>query len=173
MSSRNTDTSSHDFLPAGVALMKVESNAFTDGGSIPSRFTCDGDDVSPPLEITGIPNSARTLVLIMDDPDSPSGTWDHWVLFNIPGQSESLQSIPAGESPAGVSAKNSWGKTGYGGPCPGSGSHRYFFRVYALDAAIVLPMDEGDSRDAVERAMRGHVVAYGELTGRYERAKRP
>src|SRR3989344_1173041 len=150
-----------------IPAMTITSGEFASGASIPSRFTCDGEDISPTLSIAGIPKDAKTLVLIMDDPDSPTGTWDHWVLFNIPAQSESLHAIPAGQEPQGVQGKNSWGRLGYGGPCPGKGIHRYYFKVYALD--IELPLSAGSAKKQEEEEMAGHALAYGELIGRYQR----
>lgn len=155
---------------AAAALpLQVTSSEFSAGAPIPTRFTCDGNDASPPLGIAGIPREATTLTLIMDDPDSPTGTWDHWVVFDIPTQNESVRSIPAGEEPRGVQGRNSWGRLGYGGPCPGKGEHRYFLKVYALDDELALP--EGSTKKEIETAMAGHVLAYGELMGRYERGR--
>ena len=131
---------------------------------MPSEYTCDGDDLSPPLSISDVPSNAKSLALVMDDPDAPAGTWDHWVVFNIPA---ATKEIPKGTEPKGTKGKNSWGRTGYGGPCPPSGTHRYFFKLYALDTALNLP--EGAAKKELERAMQGHVVAQAELMGTYKR----
>ncbi|MBS3101421.1 YbhB/YbcL family Raf kinase inhibitor-like protein [Candidatus Woesearchaeota archaeon] len=121
--------------------MKLTSPAFAHNGAVPSEFTCDSSDVSPPLTISDVPSNAKSLVLIMDDPDAPVGTWDHWIVFNIP---PSAKEIAKGTEPKGTAGKNSWGRTGYGGPCPPSGTHRYFFKLYALDTQLNLP--EGSAK---------------------------
>ena len=140
--------------------MNVTSE-FDMNGKIPEKYTCDGEEVNPPIYIEGIPVDAESLVLIMDDPDAPVGTFDHWIVWNIePGNIEE-NSVP------GVQGKNSFGKTAYGGPCPPSGEHRYFFKLYALDTKLDLP--EGSDKEAVEKAMEGHVVEMGELIGLYSR----
>ena len=144
--------------------MKLTSSAFAHNGQMPSEFTCDGSDLSPPLSISDIPQSAKSLVLICDDPDAPVGTWDHWAVFNIPA---SAKEIPKGTEPQGTSGKNSWGRTGYGGPCPPSGTHRYFFKLYALDATLNLP--SGSTKKQIEAAMHGHILAKAELVGLYKR----
>ncbi len=159
--------------PAGAARkggtkmgeLRVSSPAFGHGASIPALHTCDGRDTTPPLDIGGVPEKARSLVLIMDDPDAPMGTWVHWVVWNIPPRTTELRenSLPEGS----VEGRNSWRRTGYGGPCPPSGSHRYFFKLYALDTTLGLPTsaDKGE----VERAMKGHILAEGQLMGTYKR----
>lgn len=147
--------------------MKLTSSAFTHNGNIPSEFTCDGSDLSPPLTISDVPANAKSLVLICDDPDAPVGTWDHWVVFNIPA---STIQIPKGTEPNGVAGKNSWGRTGYGGPCPPSGTHRYFFKLYALDTMLNLPA--GSTKKQIEAAMQGHILAKAELIGLYKRVGR-
>jgi len=146
--------------------MKLSSPAFKEGASIPVRYTCDGEDVSPPLTFGDVPKNAKSLVLIMDDPDAPVGIWDHWVAFDIP---PATTQIAEGSEPAGTAGKNSWKRTGYGGPCPPDREHRYFFRLYALDAALNLPA--GSTKGDVERAMRGHVIAEAALMGRYNRKR--
>ena len=148
---------------AGGAGMKITSSAFQQGGNIPSKFTCDGG-ASPPLQITGIPSGTRTLVLIADDPDAPGGLFTHWLIWNIPPQTSS---ITEGSAPKGVHGTNDFGKSGYGPPCPPSGTHRYYFRVFALDRELALPA--GAKRGQLDGAMKGHVVAQGELMGRYSR----
>ena len=144
--------------------MKLTSTAFIHNGQIPSEFTCDGADLSPPLSISDVPANAKSFVLIMDDPDAPVGTWDHWIVFNIPS---SAKEIPKGTEPNGADGRNSWGRSGYGGPCPPSGTHRYFFKLYALDTMLNLP--EGSAKKDIEKAMQGHIVAKTELMGTYKR----
>lgn len=146
--------------------MKLISSAFENGGRIPSKYSCDGENISPELKISDVPEDTKSLVLIMDDPDAPVGTWDHWVVFNI---SSSVGEIKEGEEPVGVKGKNSWGKTGYGGPCPPDREHRYFFKLYALD--IELDLSEGATKKEVEDVMEGHVLEKVELMGRYERVR--
>jgi len=131
---------------------------------IPPEFTCDGSDVSPPLEISDAPASTKSLALIVDDPDAPVGTWDHWIVFNIP---PSTRQIGKGTEPQGTPGKNSWGRTGYGGPCPPSGTHRYFFKSYALDGNLNL--QPGSTKKQIEAAMQGHIIAKAELVGLYKR----
>lgn len=145
--------------------MKISSPAFAHNGGIPAKYTCDGADVSPPLVIGDVPAVAQTLALIVDDPDAPVGTWVHWVVWNIdPGARE----IGEGKAPArGIEGRNDWGRNGYGGPCPPSGAHRYFFKLYALDASLNLP--HAATKKDVERAMEGHIIARGQLTGLYKR----
>jgi Raf kinase inhibitor-like YbhB/YbcL family protein len=151
---------------AGGARMKITSSAFQEGGNIPSRFTCDGSDTSPPLQITGIPSEAKSLVLIADDPDAPSGLFTHWLVWNIPPQTDS---IAEGSAPKGVQGNNDFGKSGYRGPCPPPGTHRYSFKIFALDRE--LDLHAGAKRSQVDAAMKGHAIAQGELVGRYARRK--
>jgi hypothetical protein len=142
--------------------MKIESSAFKNGASIPPRYAKQGDNVSPPLSISGVPPEARSLVLIMDDPDAPRGLFTHWVVFNIPP----VAWFAENEVPKGARVgKNSWGEAGYGGPQPPDREHRYFFRLYALDRMLDLP--KGASREQVEAAMKGHVIAQAEWMGRF------
>jgi Raf kinase inhibitor-like YbhB/YbcL family protein len=143
--------------------MKLSSSAFTDGQSIPARHTCDGENVSPPLALEDIPDGAAVLALIMDDPDAPVGTWDHWVAFDIP----LAAAVPEGVGSLGIPGRNSWRRTGYGGPCPPSGTHRYFFRAYALDRPLGL--GQGAGKKQVLAARKGHVLAEATLMGRYSR----
>ena len=150
-----------------VDIMKLTSPSFQHNGNIPSEFTCDGTDLSPPLTISDVPSNAKSLALIMDDPDAPVGTWDHWIVFNI---NPSTREIPKGKEPSGTAGKNSWGRTGYGGPCPPSGTHRYFFKLYALDAMLNLP--QSSAKKDIEREMQGHILAKAELIGLYKRAGR-
>jgi len=155
----------------------IESPAFHDGGSIPRRFTCDGDDVSPQLHWNGVPGSAKSLVLIVDDPDAPDPaaprmTWVHWVLYDLPPTSSGLpESVSAQALPAGTrQGLNDWRREGYGGPCPPVGDHRYFFKLYALDT--VLPALEPPTKEHIEGVMKGHVLAQTQLVGRYRRSGR-
>ncbi|MFH1722852.1 MAG: YbhB/YbcL family Raf kinase inhibitor-like protein [Candidatus Altiarchaeota archaeon] len=145
--------------------LELSSSAFSEGETIPSKYTCDGDDINPPLKIAGAPDGAESLVLIMDDPDAPMGTWDHWVLFNINPKTDS---IPEDTIPEGAfQGVNSWGKTEYGGPCPPSGTHRYFFKLYALDNSI--PVEEIPDKKMIEASIKGHILAQTRLMGKYQR----
>ena len=153
-------------LAAGGAKMKITSSAFQEGANIPSKFTCDGENTSPPLQIADIPSEAKSLVLVVDDPDAPSGLFTHWTVWNIPPQTSA---VGEGSAPKGVQGTNDFGKSGYGGPCPPSGTHRYYFKIFALDRELDLPF--GAKRGQLDAAMKGHVVAQGELMGRYSRQK--
>jgi Raf kinase inhibitor-like YbhB/YbcL family protein len=146
--------------------MKVTSSAFHEGANIPSKFTCDGSDTSPPLQIAGVPSGAKSLVLIVDDPDAPGGLFTHWLAWNIPPQTVS---IAEGSAPKGVQGANDFGKSGYRGPCPPPGTHRYSFKIFALDRELEL--SSGAKRSQVDAAMKGHVIAQGELVGRYAKSK--
>lgn len=148
------------------ATLKITSSAFHEGGDIPSQFTCDGSDTSPPLQIAGVPPEAKSLVLIADDRDAPGGLFTHWLIWNVSPQTTS---IPEGSAPKGVQGANDFGKTGYGGPCPPPGTHRYSFKVFALDRD--LDLRSGAKRTQVDAAMKGHILAQGELVGRYSRKK--
>jgi len=147
---------------AGGARMKITSSAFREGESIPSKFTCDGGDTSPPLQIGDVSSGAKTLALIADDPDAPGGLFTHWLVWNIPPQTNSIEE---GSAPKGLQGTNDFGKSGYGAPCPPSGVHRYYFRVFALDRE--LDLRSGAKRSQLDAAMKGHVIAQGELIGRY------
>ena len=151
---------------AEAARMKITSSAFQNGGNIPSKFTCDGSDTSPLLQITGAPSEAKSLVLIADDPDAPSGLFTHWLVWNIPPQTNS---IVEGSAPKGVQGTNDFGKSGYKGPCPPAGTHRYSFKIFALDRE--LDLRSGAKRSQVDAAMKGHVIAQGEIVGRYAKKK--
>lgn len=144
--------------------MRLTSTAFEHEGTIPSRYTCEGADVSPPLAVEDVPPQAAALVLIMDDPDAPRGTWDHWIAYDIPTDAR----MPEDVGTLGIPGMNSWGRAGYGGPCPPSGTHRYFFVVYALDTRLGL--ESGADKAAVMQAMEGHVLAEATLMGRYRRS---
>ena len=141
--------------------MTLSSIAFNDNGMIPAKYTCDGEGINPPLTVTGLPKDAKSMALIIDDPDSPSGTWDHWVLWNInPTEKIEEDSIP------GIEGLNSWGKHDYGGPCPPSGTHSYVFKVYALDTKLAI--SENSGKIELEGAMQGHIMAKAELIGLYQ-----
>lgn len=154
--------------------MQIASTAFAPGTEIPLRHTCQGEDVSPPLAWSGIPAATKSLVLIVDDPDAPDPaapkmTYVHWVLYNIPPVADSLPEAVA-QLPAGArNGLNDWQRTGYGGPCPPIGRHRYFFKLYALDT--VLPDLGTPTKASVEAAMRGHIIAQAELVGTYQKRR--
>ena len=155
----------------GVEMtITISSTAFPDGGMIPSVYTCDGDNISPPLTWTGVPQDAKSLAIIFDDPDAPAGTWIHWVIYNLPATLHELpQDIPPTKS-LDNGAKHgitSFRKFGYGGPCPPNGTHRYYFKLYALD--ITLAQEPGLSKSELLEAMDGHILAEGQLMGRYRR----
>jgi Raf kinase inhibitor-like YbhB/YbcL family protein len=150
---------------------QISTNAFSNGESIPKRFGCDGLNVSPQLTWTDPPTTTQSFALIMDDPDAPAGTWVHWILYNLPTDARELaENVPNREQlPNGAhQGRNSFNKTGYGGPCPPPGNpHRYFFKLYALDRKLNLRL--GATKADVERAMQDHIVAQSELIGRYSR----
>jgi len=154
--------------------MKLGSNAFAHGGEIPRRYTCDGDDVAPPLAWSGVPKGAQSLALVVDDPDAPDPrapkmTWVHWVVVDLPPDATGLPE--GGALPAGARAgRNDWKNAAWGGPCPPVGRHRYFFKLYALDTRLAAPAHP--TKAELERAMRGHVLASAELVGTYEKQKR-
>ncbi len=143
--------------------MKIISPAFSHEGTIPSKYTCDGTNVSPSLHISEVPGGTRSLALLVEDPDAPGGTFIHWVVYNIPLTVEAVHE----NTEPGVVGRNDFNKTVYGGPCPPSGTHRYFFKLYALDAE--LDLTPGRSKQELEKAMEGHIVATAELMGRYSR----
>ena len=144
--------------------MKITSSAFENNGMIPSEYTCDGSDISPPLVISEIPQEAKSLSIIMDDPDAPMGTFTHWLVWNISPQKTQFTK---GEKISFPQGKTSFGGKSYGGPCPPGGTHRYFFKLYALDD--VLNLKEGSSKTELEKAMKGHVVSEAVLMGKYSR----
>jgi Raf kinase inhibitor-like YbhB/YbcL family protein len=162
--------------PEGPMTIALTSPAFAANGTIPAKYTCDGPGVSPPLAWSGVPAGAKSLALIVDDPDAPDPkapktTWVHWVVFDIP---PSTTSLPEGASASGLPAgarqgKNDWGKPEFGGACPPVGRHRYFHELYGLD--VTLPNLQTPTRAELEDAMRGHVLARGELIGMYEKGK--
>ncbi len=150
--------------------IRIASSAFEDGGLIPAKYTCDGADISPPLQWDAVPEGTGSIALICDDPDAPVGTFVHWVLFNLPAETKELpENMPADKSlPNGAGqGTTDFGRIGYGGPCPPSGTHRYFFKIYALDAEVDLVAGAG-KRDLL-RAMEGHILAQGQLIGKYKR----
>jgi hypothetical protein len=171
-----------DPLPAedpSRLTIQLRSSAFVDGGMIPKTFTCDGADRSPPLEWSGVPASARSLALLCDDPDAPMGTWSHWVVFNLSPEIRALKegiaaeqtiSVVEGGQPAITArqGRNDFDKAGYGGPCPPSGTHRYFFWLYALD--VELELGSTATRADVLKAIQRHILAEGRLIGKYQRS---
>ncbi|MFH1404397.1 MAG: YbhB/YbcL family Raf kinase inhibitor-like protein [Candidatus Altiarchaeota archaeon] len=148
-----------------VVKMDIKSRAFEDGGMIPRKYTCQGDDINPPLEISGVPEGCETLVIIVDDPDAPSGNWDHWIVWNIPADTTVIpeDTVPAGST----QGMNDFRRQSYGGPCPPSGTHRYYFRLYALDSKLGLTK-ESRKKDVLT-AIGGHVLAESELMGNYKK----
>ena len=144
--------------------MKLTSPAFENNEEIPSEYTCDGPNVSPELRIEGVPGDSKSLVLITDDPDAPAGVWCHWVVFNMPPD---LKIIEKGKEPEGRGGKSTYGATKYMGPCPPSGTHRYFFKLYALDTYLDLP--PGSEKEEIEAQMAGHILETAELVGLYSR----
>lgn len=150
--------------------IKITSTAFEEGGMIPKQYTCDGKDISPRLKWSGVPDSAKSLALICDDPDAPMGTWVHWVLYNLPADLKELpEAVPADKvlEKGGVHGKNDFRKFGYGGPCPPGGTHRYYFKLYALDTGLDLA--PGATKTDLLKAMQDHILAQGQLMGKYKR----
>lgn len=150
----------------------VESPAFKYGEFIPSIYTCDDINISPPLKWSGIPEGTKSIALICDDPDAPIGDWVHWVLYNIPPTTNELkENIPAEKilKDGSIHGLNDWKKYGYGGPCPPSGVHRYYFKIFALD--VKLNLNPGATKKQLLDAMRGHILAQGELMGKYQRKR--
>ncbi|MGO9545784.1 MAG: YbhB/YbcL family Raf kinase inhibitor-like protein [Rhodomicrobium sp.] len=159
-----------------TVTFKLVSPAFAEGAAIPRKYTCEGSDVSPPLTWSGIPAAAKSLALIVDDPDAPDPkapkmTWVHWVLYNLPPDSTGLaEGVKADALPApAMAGLNDWKRPGYGGPCPPIGSHRYFHKLYALDT--VLPRLSHAGKAGVEAAMKGHILAEATLVGTYEKTR--
>jgi Raf kinase inhibitor-like YbhB/YbcL family protein len=160
-----------------IMTISLSSPAFGPNQNIPSRYTCEGDDVSPPLSWSGVPAGTKSLALIVDDPDAPDPkapkmTWVHWVLYDLP---PSATGLPEGVQTKGLppgtrEGVNDWKRTGYGGPCPPIGRHRYFFKLYALDQ--VLPDLRNPTKSQLENAMKGHILGQGKLVGTYEKSKR-
>ena len=154
-----------------MATLELKSDAFKQGETIPVKYTCDGDDISPQLSWGKPPDGTMELVLICDDPDAPVGTWDHWIIYSLPPDTVGLpEGIPKTKEieNGGLQGKNSWGRIGYGGPCPPRGpAHRYLFKLYAIDKT--LDLKPGVTKENLEKAMRGHILAQGELMGKYAR----
>ena len=174
---------SHESTPANVnsgagstptpinQTMKLTSTVFTEGGPIPSKYTCDGENISPPLTWSGIPPSTKSLALIVDDPDAPGKTWVHWIVYNLSPASNSLnENMPATNqiNSQAFQGTNDFKKIGYGGPCPPSGTHRYFFKLYALDSTVTITSERA-TKDELLRNMQGHIIAQAELIGLYKR----
>ncbi len=163
--------------PSAINAMKgdtmeitLRSSAFQEGGMIPRQYTCDGQDISPPLAWDSIPGGTKSLALICDDPDAPMGTWVHWVIFNIPaGAAQLPENVPTQkELPGGaLQGSNDFRRIGYGGPCPPGGTHRYFFKLYALDT--LLKLKAGAGKADLLKAMQGHILGQGQLMGKYKR----
>ena len=150
--------------------IEITSQAFEEETMIPEKYTCDGIDVSPPLTWTSIPEGTKTLALICDDPDAPMGTWVHWVLFNLPASINELpESVPTDEElkNGAKQGRNDFRRIGYGGPCPPGGTHRYYFKLYALDEE--LDLKTGVVKEELLKAMEGHILGKGQLMGRYKR----
>jgi Raf kinase inhibitor-like YbhB/YbcL family protein len=147
--------------------LKVTSSAFPEGGKIPKKYTCDDSNVNPPMRIENLPQSARSVALIVDDPDAPGRTWTHWLVWNIDPRAPEIRekSVP----PNAVQGTSDFGSASYGGPCPPSGTHRYYFKAYALDTTLSLP--SSTKKAALEKAMAGHIVAEGSLMGTYSRGR--
>lgn len=143
--------------------MKITSSVFSQNSPIPSKYTCDGKNISPPLQFSEVPEEAKSLVLICDDPDAPGRVFDHWTLWNIDPKTNE---IGEGKVPLGATqGVTDFGQVGWGGPCPPSGTHRYFFKLYALDATLKIPYQA--KKEDIEKAMKGHALAQAELVGRY------
>ena len=159
-------------IGAGGASMELKSQAFQAGSTIPAKYTCDGEDISPPLNWSDPPAGTKSLALISDDPDAPVGTWVHWVLWNIPASARALEeNLPKTASlPNGAKqGTTDFRRVGYGGPCPPSGTHRYFFKLYALGTALNLP--SSTTKKDLEKAVQGHILAQAELIGKYQRRR--
>ncbi|MFA4836897.1 MAG: YbhB/YbcL family Raf kinase inhibitor-like protein [Dehalococcoidia bacterium] len=174
--------------------MEFTSPAFANGKPIPSKYTCDGEDISPPLAWGASPQGTKSFALICDDPDAPRGTWVHWVIYNLPPETRALDENAAANLPQGTQhGKTSWGRSDYGGPCPPSGTHRYFFKLYALDTMlnikaganhlsqyqqrqlllldIMFNIEAGANKDQLVQAMQGHIIGQAETMGVYARQK--
>jgi Raf kinase inhibitor-like YbhB/YbcL family protein len=150
-----------------IMPMHVSSSAFSEGQPIPKKYSCDGQNVSPPLKWDGVPENTKSVAIIVDDPDAPSGTFTHWILYDLPAKTSELKEGSSGGGKEGV---NGFKKTGYGGPCPPpNGAHRYVFRIYALDIESL--GKAGLSKQDITAAMKRHVLAEGQLIGKYKRAK--
>jgi Raf kinase inhibitor-like YbhB/YbcL family protein len=150
--------------------IKITSPVFENNGLIPAKYTCDGNDISPPLKWDAVPQGTKSIALICDDPDAPMGTFVHWVLFGLPpGTTELTENVPRDKvlQNGAKQGMTDFGRVGYGGPCPPSGTHRYFFKLYALDTELKL--DAGADKSRLLKAMEGHILAQGQLIGKYKR----
>ncbi|HEY4512237.1 MAG TPA: YbhB/YbcL family Raf kinase inhibitor-like protein [Candidatus Paceibacterota bacterium] len=147
-------------------MLTLTSPTFQNNEMMPSKYTCDGSDILPPLEISGVPEDTKTLAVIVDDPDAPNGDWVHWIKWNIPVDTTT---ILEGEEPVGISGKGTSGNPSYMGPCPPSGTHHYHFKLYALDT--ILDLKSGSSKADLEKAMKEHIIEQTELIGLYSRTK--
>ena len=153
-----------------VMDIKISSPAFQDGGMIPKLYSCDDKNISPPLNWSNLPPETKSIAIIVDDPDAPVGTWVHWVIYNISPDTSSLEeAVPAEKIlPNGAyQGKNDWGRIGYGGPCPPGGTHRYFFKIYALDS--VPELKPGINKAELLKAINGHIISEGKIIGKYKR----
>lgn len=161
-----TDGSSYEFVKAeSTAHMIFSSSAFQNNGFIPAKYTCNGENVNPPLNISEVPSSAKSLAIILDDIDAPSGTWNHWSLWNI---NPDTKEIAENSAPTGSQeGKTSFGKIGYGGPCPPSGTHRYVFTLYALDK--ILSLNQGSTKDELNASLNGHIISKSDFIGLYRK----
>lgn len=163
---------SQRFQRRSKMTIQIESPAFKYGDFIPAKYTCDDLNISPPLKWSGVPDGTKSFALICDDPDAPIGDWVHWVIYNIPPDTRELkENIPTEKflKDGSMHGLNDWKKYGYGGPCPPSGVHRYYFKIYALD--IKLDVSYGLTKKQLLDAMKGHIIAQGELMGKYQRKK--
>jgi len=157
-----------------LGAMKIDSSVFSHNGKIPAKYTCDGEDINPPLAFSNVPKEAKSLALIMDDPDASNGVWVHWVVWNLPalptGQAGGRQAFHLEEATTSIDAvvgENSWHKNEYGGPCPHQGEHRYFFKLYALNSTLDLPTSSDKTK--LEEAMQGKIIEQAELIGLYQK----
>lgn len=168
---QNSNKNMEDTMATGsVARLTLTSTAFKEGEMIPRRYSCDGADISPPLKWNPVPPQTKSFALIADDPDAPVGTWVHWVIFNIPPNLTELpEKVPASNSlsDSTLQGKNDFRNIGYGGPCPPGGTHRYFFKLYALDTMLKLPA--GSTKASLLKAMEGHIIGEAQLMGKYSR----
>ncbi|MGE5041714.1 MAG: YbhB/YbcL family Raf kinase inhibitor-like protein [Candidatus Levyibacteriota bacterium] len=163
---RSNNSKVENNAPAAVksTSMKITSPAFLNNTAIPAKYTCQGENINPQLDFSEIPPQAKSLALLVDDPDAPMGTWTHWVVFNMPPD---ITRIVENSKPGGVEGLTSFGKAGYGGPCPPSGTHRYFFKLYALD--IKLDSPEKADKNSILKLMQGHILGQVELIGLYKK----
>lgn len=164
LATHGNDRAEAQSVPDPIGL-KVTSSAFPNGGKIPKKYTCDNSDVNPPLRIENLPKATKSLALIVDDPDAPGRTWTHWLVWNLDPKATAIREASVPQN--AVQGTTDFGRAKYGGPCPPPGTHRYYFKVYALDIAPSLP--SATTKAALEKAMAGHIVAQGSLMGTYSR----